>query len=842
MSALTQNLRFGLRQLRRAPAFTVTAVLTLALGIGANTAIFSLLDQALLRSLPVHHPQELVVLRGTGKVWEGHISSHGAATADASFSYPMHRDLRDRDTALQGLLATSPADVDFVYGDSSRIVRAEVVSGNYFTLLGVAPARGRLLTQGDDTRPGAGAVAVLSYDFWLNGLAGNTSVVGSTVSVNGHPFQVVGVASPQFRSAVWGETPSLLVPLSMTGQLIPDADRRLTDHRDRWLNLIGRLKPGTTRAQAEAQSAPLWHALRAEELKALGTRSPHFVDEFLTHSRLLLKPAARGFSYNRDTYSKSLFAVMGMALLVLLIAVTNVASLLLVRAAGRVHEFSMRYALGATGKHLLQQLLSEGFIIGLFGGLLGIAFAPPAIRVIVSRLADDDGLAPFTTTLDKRLLVFNFGVALLVSIAFSLAPALQMRRRDLMRANHSTALTLAGGMATLRKFIVGLQVGLSLLLLVGAGLFVRTVEHLRAENIGFRTDHLIVFGVSPRLAGYTPERIPAIRDQLLAALSTLPGVSSASITNDPELSGNESGGNITLASYTPAPEEEVDPEKGNVTPDFFPTLSIPLVAGRLFTPTDNLTHPLVAIVNTSFARRYFGSPQHSLGQRLADGASNHPVFDTEIVGDVADHRYTDLRSPAIPTLFRPMAQASGSQVNRELFVYLRTAADPTILLGAIRQRLASVDPLLAPDSLRTMNTQIENLLVNERLIALLSVSFGALAALLAGVGLYGVLAFATAQRTREIGARMALGASRLSVSCLVLADVVKIALCGITVGTPVAILLSRFARNQLYGVSPADPVFIGIAVALLGVVAACAAAIPARRAASVNPTEALRTE
>ncbi len=841
MQNLLQDLRFALRQLRRAPGFALTAILTLALGIGANTAIFSLLDQALLRSLPVRAPGQLVVLRGTGEAWEGHSSSHGSGTENASFSVPMYTDLRRHASPFQDLLATSPAEVDIVRGTEAQVVRAELVSGNYFTVLGINPLLGRLFTQTDDLQPNANPVAVLSYAFWQNGLHGDPSVVGSSVSINGFPFQVIGIAPRMFHSAIWGETPGVFVPVSMTGEIVPGAARRLTDHKDRWINVIGRLQPGETIAQAEARSAPLWYALRAEELKALGTKSPHFVDEFLTRSRLLVQPAGRGFSYERESYEKPLLVIMAMAALVLLIAVVNVASLLLVRSAGRVHEFSMRYALGATSVRLAGQLLAEGLLIGVGGGVIGLGLAPLAMHVLITRLSSEDGVTPFSTALDGRLLLFNFAVALIFSVFFSLAPAFQLRRRDLVKGTRQTSATVTGSLS-LRQVVVGLQIGLSLLLLIAAGLFVRTLEHLRSENVGFRTDHLLAFGISPRLAGYTSDRIPAMRQEMLEALSTIPGVVSVSATNDPELTGSDNSGNITFQNYTPQPDEEVTAEKANITPELFVTLGVRLLAGRFFTERDDLSHPSVAIVNESLAKKYFGSPRFALGQHLVDGGGSRPVFDTEIVGVVANTHHDNVRNAAGPTLFRPIEQAKGNQISREVFVYLRTATSPATLFPQIRQIVAGVAPLLAVDGMRTVDEQIEEDLWNERLVALLAIDFGVLAAVLAGVGMYGVLAYSTTQRTREIGVRMALGATRVSVSRLVVADVLKMVLGGMIAGVPVAILMARLLRSQLYGVSPADPVSIGAAVCSLTVIAMLAAALPAQRAASVNPTEALRTE
>lgn len=840
LNDIVADLRFALRQLRRAPGFALTAMLTLALGIGANTAMFSLMDQALLRALPVDRPQQLVTLRGTGRVWEGSTSTW-AGTDEDYFSYPMYRDLRDRDTAFRDLVATVPAQVNFAHnGSNARSLDIELVSGNFFPALGIQPAAGRELTPQDDTAPDRNPVAVMSYDFWRHEMGGTADAIGSTVSVNGHPFQLVGVAAPGFRSASWGRTPGLFIPLSMDHIVNPGYSKRLTDRQSRWLNLMGRLQPQETLQQAEAQSAPLWHALRAEELKALGTRSPYFISEFLTHSRLLLRPAAGGFSYNRESYRDPLLAVTGMSALVLLIAVVNVGSLLLVRSAGRVREFSMRQALGASGSRLLAQLVTEGLLLGLGGGVLGIFLAPLAMHAVTSRLLDGNGAPLLASSIDLRVLAFTFLSAFAASMLFSVAPALQLRRRHLSLALRQVAGTHSRGMRFVRRCIVGLQIGLSLLLLVAAGLFVRTVHRLRTEAVGFRTDHLLSFSVSPGLIGYTDSRMPALRQGILDALSTLPGVREAAITTAPELANNSSTGNYSFQNYTPAPDQKLQMQFGWIDQNYLSTLQIPLLAGRNLRATDDTQHPLVALANETLARRYFGSAQRAVGQRIMRGASNHPVFDTEIVGVVADVHHQDLRSDVPPTLYLSLAQ--NLDPNYNLFFYVRTTNDSSLVRGRVRQQVATVNPDLAVQQLQSMDEQIDGLMQNERLIALLATAFGFLASVLAGVGLYGVLAFSTAQRTREIGVRMALGASRTSISTLVLNDVLRLTLSGVFVAMPVALLLGHLVQSQLYGVSPGDPLSLAMAVLLLFMVALAASALPVRRAAAVNPTEALRTE
>ncbi len=838
MQNLFNDLRFALRQLRRSPVFAVTAVLTLALGVGANTAIFSLLDQALLRSLPVYKPEQMVYLQGTGKAWRGHSSSHGGGI-ESYFSYPMYRDLRDKSAAFDALAGTSKATVSLTRDGSSVFAEVEIVSGNYFTMLGVAPAMGRFFTQSEDMQQDVAPVMVLSYNYWQKHMGGDPAVVGQTYALNGHPFKVVGIAGPRFHSAVWGESPAVFVPMSMLDQVITAQGKRLTDHTDRWMNIVGRLKDGVSTKQAEVMNAPLWHALRADELKALGKVSPRFTDEYLTRSRLLVQPAARGFSYNRESYQTPLLVIMGMAVLVLLIAAVNVASLLLVRSAARVREFSLRYALGARAGRIMQQLLMEGLLIGIGGGAVGLLLAPAAMRLLTQRL-HMDGL--FASSLDGRLLVFTFLVALLVSVFFSLAPAVQLLKPDLMKTLRTQASTSTGGMLGFRRVVVGAQICLSLLLLVGAGLFARTMQQLRTLDVGYKTDHLVTFALAPRLAGYNTDRMPEVRRRLLEALRAMPGVESVGAANSPLLGQSSHSGNVAFAGYKAAPEEDVDITKMNVSPGFFETTRIPVLAGRGLTADDDMTHPKVVVVNEQLAKRYFGSVKQAIGQRLNNGEGDNHPFDTEIVGVAPNFVQTDLRGEIRPSLYAPLEQATGNDVNREIFFYVRTQMEPTAVFATIKRTVGSVDPLLAIDDLRTMVDQIDRDMENERMIGFLAIAFGLLATVLAGVGLYGVMAYSTGQRTREIGIRMALGSSRWSVGRLVFLDVLKLASAGVVVGVPLAILLARTLKSQLFQVSAADPMVLASAVGMVVLVAIVSALMPARKAASVEPSEVLRAE
>jgi putative ABC transport system permease protein len=833
---MLEDLRFALRQLRKSPGFAVTAVLTLALGIGANTAIFSLLDQALLRSLPVRDPGQLVLLEATpADVWNGHTSTEGG-DREAYFSYPMYKDLRDRNQVFDGLIAVYQAQTGILWRGRSALANAELVSGNYFSVLGVQPAVGRLLVQSDDVTKNGAPVAVLNFNYWKAHFASDPHVVGQTLSVNGHPFQIVGVAAPGFSGAIWGSPADLYVPMTMKAVVTPTWDE-LYDHQSRWMNILGRLKPGETRAQAAAGMAPLWRALRTAELPLMGNNSRDFREGFVTHSKPELKEGAAGFSYSRDDLRTPLLVVMAMALLAVLMAAVNVASLVLVRSAGRVREFSMRYALGAKRTQVGRQLLIEGLLLGILGGGAGLALAPAAIRLLLSQLLTGDSQPPFSRALDGRVLAFNFAFAIGVSLLFTLAPALQFWKPDLVNSLKQQSAASTGGRLTFRRITVALQIGLSLLLLIGCGLFVQTLRNLRHVNVGFATDHLITFGLEPNLAGYDESAVGPLHKQVLERLAALPGVAAVGATNDPELADDGNSGHIMVQGYT-RPGEPIDVEHPIITTDYFNALKVPIVAGRAFADTDDKSHPKVIIVNQQFAMRVFGSPQKAIGHMLGDSRYN-TKYDIQIVGVAGNYIHRTMRSPIKVTVFYPFNQEADPG---GMYYYVRSWESPQATMSAIRSTVAQIDSRLVVDGLSTMDEQIDQNLVEDRMIALLAACFGGLATLLAGIGLYGVLAYATAQRTREIGVRIALGSDRAGIVRLVLRDILLLAGISIAVTIPVAFVAMRLVRTQLFGVSALEPVVYMGAVALIAAVAVVSAALPARRAAGVEPMEALRSE
>jgi putative ABC transport system permease protein len=830
-----QDLRYALRQLKRAPAFTLTAILTLALGIGANTAIFTVFNQVLLRMLPVQRPQELVQLSYIGSD-TGHIDTFGGTDKDF-FSYPMYRDLRDRNTVFSGVLANDETQVGAVWNNQPELLPAEIVSGNYFDVLGVKAAAGRLFVSSDDAAKEGSPVVVLSYNYWKTRFDASPNVLNQTLLINGHPFTIVGVAAPGFSSAINGYTPKVFVPMTMKPQITPGRDN-LEDRRSRWLNIVARLKPGISAATASAAMTPLWRSIRTDELSAMKTSSAQFREHFVAKSSIVLTNDAKGFSPLRDNLRTPLMILMGMVLLLAAMTCVNLTSLLLVRASAREREFAVRYALGAARGRILRQMLIEGLLLGTLGGALGLALAPTAAAMLVRRISES-GELPFSVTPTGAVFAFNLLLSLGISLLFSIAPAWQLMKPGLNESLRQQSASTLGAAQRFRKTAIAIQIGLSVLLLSGAGLFVRTLHYLKAQDMGMATDHLVELGISPTMAGYAQKNAVALQDRVRSVLGGLPGVQVVGATSDPVLSDDDSQSNITIEGYAAKPDEDVDVETPWVTPGYFASLGIPLIAGRDLTEADSTSAPKVAVVNQSFALKYFGSPPKALGHLLAQGAGDKVTLDTQIVGVVGDAKQHGVREGIVRTLYRPFAQDPRAN---NLTFYIRTAQAPEIAENTIRSALHALDPKLVADSMKTMDEQIDQNISNERMIALLATSFALVALLTTAVGLYGVLAYATAQRTREIGIRMALGAQRIAVVRLVLTDMAKIAAIGIAVALPVSIALSRLLRSQLFGVQPFDPRTLLACIAVTAAMVLAAAALPAQRAASVEPTKALRME
>lgn len=843
MNSLLQDLRYALRQLRKSPGFTITVVLTLALGIGANSAIFTLFDQALLRMLPVQNPRELVRFEWTGG-FSGSMSSFGGTREGhvGYFSYPMYKDLRDQNQVFSGMLATMRTGLGISWHNQAESKDAEVVSGNYFELLGLKPAAGRLFNAQEETTKNANAVVVLSYDYWKTRFAASRDVIGQTLLINGHPFTIVGVAPDHFDSAIGGFKPGVFVPVTMVEFAIPWRTplNDLTNHQSVWLTAVARLKPGVTIAQAQASLAPLWHTLRVNEFALYKSKTERFRKNFIDNSHLEVLDDSKGFNPNRDDLAKPLVILMSMAGLLVTMCAINVATLLLLRASARAREMSMRYALGARRSRILSQLLIEGGVLGLCGAGAGLAVAPLVARILVRIMTNaDPGTEPYSTSIDARILIFTLAISVVASVLFSIAPAFHFMRPDLVNSLRQNTGTLSKDSQRFRKVAVGAQIALSVMLLAGAGLFVRTLDNLRQQQVGFDIGHLVTFKLDPTNSGYGEDRTPQIVAGAIETLSRIPGITQVAATTDPELDGDNNTSNYSIQGYKPSEDERMNFEQPRITAGYFAALRQPLLAGREFTVADGKGQPNVAVVNATFAKRFYGTPQNAISKQIAEGGGDDVKYDITIVGVAGDIRHTDLRTPLGPTVYQPYFQQKHPS---GVAMYLRTAQPPQVLEPAIRQAIHQLDPTLVVDGMRTMKEQVDRSAADERALALLAIGFSALAIVLAAVGLYGVLAYSTEQRTREIGVRLALGAQRSSVVLLISREMIVIAFIAVAIGLPSTIAIARLFRSQLYGVSTADPFTLALAVLVTAFMVLIAAALPARRAAAVQPMTALRTE
>jgi putative ABC transport system permease protein len=839
MRNVIQDLRYGLRLLRKSPAFTILAMFIIGVGIGANTAIYTLIDQALLRSLPVKESNQLALLRYSG-VNNG--SSYSRNDDHLYFSYPMYRDLRDRNSVLAGLIATSWAEVGVEWHNQPEMADAELVSGNYFDVLGVEAALGRLIVASDDLAQGAGPVVVLSFTYWQRRFGSDVKILNQNISINGHPFTVIGVTHSGFHSVVAGDNPAVFVPMMMKAEITPGWND-LEERKSTWLNIMGRLKAGVSREQAQAGIDPLWYSIRAEELKQRSHSSQRFRDAFLTNSHLFFDDGSKGVPLH-GTVVTTLLIVMAMAGLLALMLCANIAGLLLVRVARRTREISVRYALGAERTRLVQQLLVEGMMLGLAGGALGIVWATPISKILLRTIADPQARhLPVNVHPDLPVLAFNFALTLLVSVLFSLVPALQCWRPDLIEALKQQASVVAGGQIYLRRTSVVGQIAISLLLLVGAGLFIRTLHNLTRVPLGFTTDHLVTFSVNPKLAGYAESQATSLYQQILEKLAGTPGVGSAAATNDPELGNSNWSNNITIAGYRPAEGEDMNVEWARVSAGYFSTMKIPLLVGREIEVEGRAGGQKVAVVNESFAKRYFARPQDALGHYFCSGAGDVKP-DIEIVGVVEDAKHTNIREKLQPAIFTPYLQDEQfARFGRfGLTFYVRTWQAPEAAEATIAAAIHSLDSKLVLSEFRTMREQVEQNVTADHAIAFLATSFGALAAVMAAIGTYGVLAYSTAQRTREIGIRVALGARRVEIVGLILKEAFLLAGIGMAAGLPLALLFAGAIRSELFGISHYDPLTLITVCGAIVMVALFSAAGPAYRAAKVDPLVALRYE
>jgi putative ABC transport system permease protein len=826
MGTLLQDVRYSVRMLLKTPGVTFIAALTLALGMGANTAIFSLLDQVLLRRLPVSNPQELVVLRSPGPM-RGMISSDGDNAN--CFSYPLYQKLREQNTVLAGLLARYAIPLSVSAQGQTERAGGELVSGNYFEVLGVQPALGRVFSLQDDRQPGAHPVVVLSHAYWQRRFAANPGILNQTLLINGHALTVVGVTRAGFDGVQIGQTPDIFIPLTMKAQMTPNWNG-LDNWNAYWLAVMGRLQPGQTREQAQAALAPLYRALLEEQLPKIQGWNQQQRDRFL-NKPLELQPGAQGRTILQRDARAPLWALFGMVLGVLLIACTNVANLLFVRGLGRQRELAIRLALGAQRSALVRQLLVESVLLSLLGGALGLLIGVWLNEALIQMVTSGGLARGLTSNLDWRVLLFTGALSLGTGLLFGLIPAWRVTQGDMTPAlkDQSAASSASRAQTRLRKGLVTAQVALTMLLLVGAGLFTRTLWNLRSVDLGMEASQLITFSIAPELTA-------ALGDQLTEALRAVPGVQSVAAAEVALLTGNNYGSNITVEGQTDRQDTNIN--ENWVGPGYFSALSMPLLRGREFTLADTAASQKVAIVNETFVKRFLGE-RSPLGVRFGFGAGNNVKTDIEIVGVVKDAKYANVREEVRPFAYLPYTQ---HDTLGNLTFYVRTQQPIASLVPLLRREVQRLDANLPIFDLKTVETVIGENLFGQRLVAWLSLCFGALAALLAGVGLYGVLAYWVVQRTHEIGIRVALGAGPGKIRGLVLGQGMRLTLLGVLVGLLGGLALARGLSSLLYGVQAFDPLSFLAAGLLLSLIALLACWVPARRATKVDPLVALRYE
>jgi putative ABC transport system permease protein len=835
LEQIGQDVRYGFRALRNNPLFTAVAVVTLAIGIGANAAMFSLLDQVVLRLLPVRDPERLVIVRETG-------NHYGNSYGPNTISWPMFEDLRDNNQVFSGMFCRFPATVTISEGDRVAQISAELVSGSYFPILGVRAALGRTIAPEDDAVPDGGPVVVLSYSFWRTYFDSDPTIVGRTIALNRYAMTVIGIAQPDFDGLELGVPAKVFVPIMMKTEMTPRSDglkdrpRRLS-----WVTAYGRLKSDVSVQQAQASLQPLLHSiLEMEAQQPEFTRNATASDrQLFLRNRVELLPGSENAL--RAHMRKPLWLLVGLTGAVLLLACANLANLLLARATAREREFAVRQALGAGRARLVRQFLTESLLLSVAGTFVGLALAFLTNRILLRIYLPADAAAEFLVSPipDGRVLAFVVGVMLLTSLVFGLLPAVRGSRTEItLSLKDRTGAVSAAGIS-LRRILVGIQVALSLLLLVGAGLFVRSLRNLDSLGAGFPIDHLLTFRINPSLSGYSDEETKSFFERLNVNLQTMPGVESVGFSTMPLLKGYAWQNALLGKDFEGAPIEE-QPVLSEVGPDYFSTLGIPIVAGRAITAQDDgPVEYKSAVVNETFAAKYFPG-RNPIGQRFGLVNEMKPASpDIEVVGVIPDKKYRDLRETPPAQAFFPYFQGAKF---RFMNVYLRTQADPRMIENELRERMRQFDPHVPIVGLQTMNEQMAFSLRTERLVASLSAVFGGLATLLAAIGLYGVMAYTVARRTREFGLRVALGALQRDVIWLVMRDVLILVVAGLALGVLLAFALSTLVRSQLFGLEPHDPLTLISSTLALALVACLAGLIPAIKASRADPLQSIRSD
>jgi putative ABC transport system permease protein len=834
LHALWQDLRYGVRMLGKNPGFTAIAILTLALGIGANTAIFSLLQQVLLRQLPVKNPGELVVLRSAGpKV--GHVWTDGDDAE--SFSYPMYQALRDNSSVFSGMIGRYAFAASIANHGQTERGSGELVSGNYFEVLGVRPVLGRVFSLEDDRTPGAQPVVVLSHQYWTRQFGADPGVLNQTLLVNNTELTIVGVTQSGFTGIQVGQTPDVFVPLMMKAQMTPGRNG-LDDWNDYWMAILARLKPGESIVRTQLGINATYHPLLEEQSRKITSLNEQRRKEFL-NQQLSLAPGSRGRTTVQRDAGTPLTALFVMVAIVLLIACSNVANLVLAQGAARQREFAIRAALGASRARMFRQLLSESFLCAFAGGVLGLLLGSWLMDILIPAVGSDASIKGLSTRLDARVLAFAAGATLLSGLLFALIPAWRVTRTGVTQTLKDQGSTSSLGVSYVRfrKTLVAGQVAFTMLLLAGACLYTRTLWNLRKQNLGLQTENLITFSLQPDLNGYDIQRTITLIDQLRERITAIPGVRGEGISEIPTLTGDDMGSNITVPSNPQASEERSHVNYDSVSPGYFSTLGVPLLSGRDLNNGDSATSPKVAVVSESMAKIFFPN-RNPIGERFAFGGGK-VTPDTEIVGVVKDAKQTHVRDENRPYIFVPYTQRKRLM---GVTFYVRTEGDPLLLSSSLRDVVQQIDANLPVYDVKTFERVLDADLFAERMVATLSAGFGLLAAFLAALGIYGVLAYLVLQRTREIGIRIALGAERSHVRFLIVREVGYMVLAGAVVGLPLSYGLAHLSESLLFGVRARDPLIYVLDVFLISLVALAACYLPARRATRVDPIVALRYE
>jgi predicted permease len=836
MENLLKDIRYGVRGLWKRKGFAAIAVLTLALGIGANTAIFTLINAVMLKSLPVEKPEELVLFSDlTGESTS--IEDTPRTGKWNVFSFASYEYFRNHNQSFQDIAAirsgASRLSVRRPDSDSAARGSGQLVSGNYFSVLGVPAMRGRVLTSEDD-KASAQPAAVMSHRYWEQEVNSDPAVVGKNFIINGTNFTIVGVTPPEFFGERVRRPPDFWLPLAFHPQ-VELRESYLTNDQVYFLMLMGRLKPGVSMEQAQATTNLAFQQFLTDQA---GSKLTEERQKGIQNTYATFVEGQGGISGLRRAYSKPLHMLMAIVGMVLLIACANVGSLLLSRAAARKAEISLRMALGATRWRIIRQLITESMLLALIGGVCGVLLAQWAVTVLVGLVARE---APLNTRPDLWVLAFTAGVSIVAGLLFGMIPAIQASRANLSSAmKEKNRLRSRYLRLTPSSLMVVMQVGLSMVLLTGGGLFARSLMKLQGEDLGFDRSNVLLLSIDPRLAGYKPTELSTLYQQITERLSSLPQVRHVSIATYSPLTGTRRSSSVQVQGYTPQPDENLDTQDMLIGPNYAATMGLPLLRGRDIEPRDTPASTPIAVINSAFAERFF-KDQNPIGRTFTFDDESDKGAAVQIVGVVGDIKRDDVRDRPDPTVYRPILQVQHEGAYSAT-IHIRTQADPTPLTGQVRQMINQIDDKLPIFDVTTLDEQLQRNLNQERLIAQLVSFFGALALILACIGLYGVMAHGVARRTNEIGIRMALGARGGNIAWMILRETFYLVLAGLVLGIPAALIGARLIATQLFGLSPTDPVTLVGAAIVLTVVAMLAGYLPARRASRVNPLNALRYE